>query len=503
MSDHLTERAEIEERFADASTRHFGERAAFVISSGSFAYAGAEKGRSDLDVMTVFKSDVYQMSRSELADIMSGFIEDYIKIHKEYGYRPDPSFPGEYITEANVEDAIAGRGFHASDTGLFLPPASNEYYLEDPNRYYRAWLSMLAFSRRLHGDKNKFEEIKLRAWESIMLFLLSQFDEKKIDTNKVLRILTGQEDKWQGVGVTKKCVTFPDEERLYVEQTLVRLNVRGILGSNRSGKYAIDKARIGAWSSAVSEALRANQLHRSAFLLSKEDELSLAGFAGLLIDEEKPQASLALETERYSASPMKNRFLGDCTQIVYTADKDDQKRDGLTDPNILIFVKTTENPLGVKSENGKLFSKDHFKGAEILLRVSSACLHGSLGDTECNCYQESLNALSAIGTNGCGIFVYMPQDALGRGLRDKVRDHRLLYGVNESGQSISPMTVEESLSTLHPEGYDVRGYSTLRRAFEELGLADLDFTFLGENEKKVHQIRSETGFSIVKVMNRR
>ncbi|HLC76562.1 MAG TPA: hypothetical protein VJB82_05645 [Candidatus Peribacterales bacterium] len=500
MKEHLTERAEIEEKFAESSAKHFGNYASLVISSGSFAYGGATKDKSDLDVMTVLSPDIAEMPPTETIQMIQSFVRDYIALHKEYGYRPDVVFPGEYITEANAEDAIAGRGFHVSESGLYLPPASDEYYLGDRERNYRAWRSMLAFSRRLSGDEEKFHELKLRAWETIILFLLSQSDEDSTGSVTILDALTSQDDKWQSVGVTNKWLTFREDESSYIEQTLVRLKARNILDA-QGVQYGLKKEQITSWCESVSQALRTGQLQRSPFLLSTENERELTQFATETERSLAQSPTLVLETEKYSVSPMKNRYLGDCTQIVFTAGKEEQERDGLTDENVIIFVKMAKDPLQTRAQSGKLFGKEHFEGSSVLLRIASSCVHGSLGDMECSCYEDTVDALKKIAAHGSGVFVYMPQDSLGRGPRDKVRDHRLIYGVDEQGRKTEPMSVEQSLSSVHPEGYDIRQYTTLRQVFEELGFGDVEFILLGGNAEKIEKIRTDTGIAIASTMS--
>jgi GTP cyclohydrolase II len=499
MTDRLTERAEIEGKFAESSVKHFGKYASLVLSSGSFAYGGATKGKSDLDVMTVLSPEIAEIPPEETIRMIQSFVRDYVAVHREYGYKPDVTFPGEYITDANAEDAIAGRGFHVSETGLHLPPASDEYYLEDRERYYRAWRSMLAFSRRLTGNEEKFHELKLRAWETIMLFLLYQSDKNVVDTDTIINALTSQEDKWQSVGVTNKWLTFRTDERPYIEQTLVRLQVRSILDAHGS-IYGLQKEQIQVWSESVSQALRAGQLQRAPFLLSVDNERELTLVATSTEQAQEKQSMPVLETEKYSVSPMKNRHLGDCVQVVFTAAKEERERDGLTDENIIVFVKTAKDPLQVRTQSGKLFGKEHFEGSSVLLRIASSCVHGSLGDMECSCYEDTVDVLKKIAAHGNGIFVYLPQDSLGRGPRDKVRDHRLIYGVDERGKKTEPMSVEQSLSAVHPEGYDIRRYTTLRRVFDELGLGGIEYILLGGNAEKIEKIRTDTGIAIASTM---
>ncbi len=221
--------------------------------------------------------------------------------------------------------------------------------------------------------------------------------------------------------------------------------------------------------------------------------------------DERPEISSVsrvsiLERRSYSASPMQNKHIGDCIQVVYEVSEEEKKQNGLTDNCIVLFVKSPINPIGTNTASETLFSEVHFTRNEIFLRISSACLHGSLGDTECQCYPDTVDALVQIAESECGIFVYMPQDALGRGLRDKVRDHRLIYGVDDNGRNIEPVSQEQSFDILYPNGYDIRAYHCLNKVFNDLGLSSLSFTYIGENPQKLGMIRDHTKLNINRVV---
>ncbi len=208
------------------------------------------------------------------------------------------------------------------------------------------------------------------------------------------------------------------------------------------------------------------------------------------VSDRKP---VNLETPEYSAGPLYNRYMGKCMQVVFTVDDEAVAENALTHHDVLILVKTLLDPLESPSDNGVLFDRKHFDFKnDVPLRVSSACLHGALGDTDCLCHQETIAYMEQIRDHGYGVFVYMPQDAQGRGLRDKVRDHRLIHGVDEVGRKIEPVSAEESLRTLYPEGYDIRKYGILRKIFSRLGLFEVKFRYLGEGEEKRKQIIDET-----------
>lgn len=494
-SGSYLERAEIEGRFSDSAKRNFGDKLSLLISSGSFAYLGAQKGKSDLDVMAVLKDEIYRTPRKEVIEMIAGFVADYHRVHKDYEYSADEVFPGEYITESNAEDALLGRGMHTNDGRLYLPPASNAYYLSNQEHYYRAWQSQLAFSRRIDGDASKFLETKLRAWELIIKFIVSNADGANIDPASILRYLTNQEDKWSGVGVTKKCVTFAEDELPFVEQAFQRLRVQELLLGDEKA-YKVNVPAMNEWRLHVTGLIGSGALKRSAFLTNQDDETEITSTATGKIRASVDAITLQLENPKFSVAPMKNAFLGECIQIVYSATAEEETRDGMTDSDIIILIKSGKNPLSNVSSNGKLISKDHFGTGKILMRVSSACTHGFLGDAECSCRADTEDALREIAKNGAGVFIYMPQDAQGRGLRDKVRDHRLIYGVDRFGKPIPARTMDESMAVIHPEGYDIRNYHVLRGVLTDLGLDELDFTFIGNNHEKLRKIQAETGMRI-------
>lgn len=200
-----------------------------------------------------------------------------------------------------------------------------------------------------------------------------------------------------------------------------------------------------------------------------------------------------LETPEYSAGPLCNTYMGRCLQVVFTVDEKAVAENALTNRDVLILVKTVVDPIESPSDNGFLFEGKHFDSRDnVPLRISSACLHGSLGDTDCLCHQETIAYMEQIREHGYGVFVYMPQDSQGRGLRDKVRDHRLIHGVDEQGRKIEPVGAEESLRIMYPEGYDIRRYGVLKEIFSKLGLVNIRFRYLGEGEDKRRRILEET-----------
>lgn len=219
------------------------------------------------------------------------------------------------------------------------------------------------------------------------------------------------------------------------------------------------------------------------------------------------ETRVPVETRNYSAAPFESVYMGHCTQIAYRVSPEVQAENGFTNPDVFILIKTPIDPFLSPATSGMLFDKNHFEGVgdvnKIPLRISSACLPGSLGDTECSCHVETVDFLKQIKDIGVGVFVYLPQEAQGRGLRDKVRDHRLIYGVDNEGNLIPPVSQEEALRQVHSEGYDIRRYYVLRTIFEELGLSNLKFQNLGNDGLKRLEIVDQTGLNIEKETERR
>ncbi|MBI2453109.1 hypothetical protein HYV56_00220 [Candidatus Peregrinibacteria bacterium] len=266
--------------FVESITRNFREYVRLVITSGTFAYGGATKGKSDVDILVVCEEGITNLSRKDLFDWLTSFIEDYIGIHKRHDYCSDTTFPGEYITTSNVEDALAGRGFHVTeDDALHLPMASDDYYMKDPERWYRAWRSALAFGKCLHGSEEEFAEMKNQAWEMIILFVLLQNDLTSVSSSTLFDVMIDPENKWNGIGITAKYKSFRDDERVYVESVLLRLSANGFLTLSDDGSYTPNMTKIKEWEAEVVKRLKDGSIKKASFLLTLEEMQELAKLA--------------------------------------------------------------------------------------------------------------------------------------------------------------------------------------------------------------------------------
>lgn len=270
----------ISAEFVESITRHFGEYVRFVITSGTFAYGGATKGKSDVDILLVCEQEITEMPRQDLFARLIAFIEDYVEIHRKHDYCPDTTFPGEYITTSNVEDALAGRGFHLTEEGvLHLPVASDDYYMQDPERWYRAWRSALAFGKCLYGNEKGFDSVKNQAWEIVILYVLLQRNIASINHSTLFDTMIDPENKWNGIGITAKYKSFREDERVHVERALLRLSTKGFLSLAENGTYAPDMGKIREWETGLVAKLADGSIKKAPFLITLEESKELAQLA--------------------------------------------------------------------------------------------------------------------------------------------------------------------------------------------------------------------------------
>lgn len=204
-----------------------------------------------------------------------------------------------------------------------------------------------------------------------------------------------------------------------------------------------------------------------------------------------------VENEHYTATPSKHNYLGDCVTVAYTLSKEQISENFLTDENIFLLAKTANDVFPIVENSPKLFSSRHFNNPKkVPLRIMSACITGLLGDQMCDCADDMSEHLSFMGKQIEGIFIYLPQEGQCRGLRTKLKDHRLQYGFDESGQKMQPMSFEGAAFRLFPdEAFDLRGYKFLKACFDDLGLSECAFSWLG-GRGRMEKFIQESGLSV-------
>ena len=259
--------AAIKAEFGSLGRSTFLDRHIFTFLSGSVAYGGGRLGVSDIDAVTVISSGDGVPLR-QYAEYAKG----YISICLRHSFSPDLTYPGEILTEGLIEDAICGRGFSLDASGeLFLPNASDQYYSDSRENWFRAWLSMMTFSVFCEGDREKFEVLKNRAWTTALLYILPQIPHSSISATVILDFLLEESNKWVGLGVTRRYFSFQDLEMPYITKTLQSLASHGYLQYANESSYRLAPARIRAWHEKVSCSISTRSVRQAEFLFSDDD----------------------------------------------------------------------------------------------------------------------------------------------------------------------------------------------------------------------------------------
>jgi GTP cyclohydrolase II len=206
--------------------------------------------------------------------------------------------------------------------------------------------------------------------------------------------------------------------------------------------------------------------------------------------------------ERYSFYYMhENKYMGDCLTVVYAATEHELSECGLTDPNVVIMIKIGQQDEVFGSDkaldyfdflsNADIFQPDQ----EIPIRVASICQLGTLGDSHCNCEEKKVESLQFIGQHGQGVYIQMPQEAMGQGLLYKAKELELqVSGRSPEGDFVGKKSIKEASDYLldgHP--LDIRKYSLLRKILADLGLNRFKYSVMTSTANKAQKLADEIG----------
>lgn len=192
-----------------------------------------------------------------------------------------------------------------------------------------------------------------------------------------------------------------------------------------------------------------------------------------------------------------NSFLGSCMAIVYHATKQEVDDNGLTSPDISLYIKTFI-PLRNFRSIADIKKKDVFtRQNNIPLRVSSECQFGSFGDSHCDCESQKISALDYISKNQ-GIYIHLPQEAQGRGLSYKAAELQLqVKGLSQKGQFVGKKSIGEAANLLiGTDKVDQRKFDVLKTVFDHLNLGRYEYTILTSNPQKRQFLSSTLGLRI-------
>lgn len=269
---------QIRDRIKSAVMRNFGNDYVYAATSGSIIFGGVIPHQSDIDMLVVLRDSVRSKPKQELLSQARGFVNDYLNIHLDFEFEPDTTFPGEYITQAQVEDAVAGRGYHVGqENQLFLPQASEAYYLEDPEHWYRSWLSMTAYGEFISGDRTAFLRNKQRAWNTLILFNSLRLN-KPISANSMIDYLSTPADKWAGSGISERYLTFREHELPFTQRALEDLSVLGYFTAN-DGNFTPNTDRIAEWHAKTVQLIKDKSIRKADLLIDLNETMEIRTYA--------------------------------------------------------------------------------------------------------------------------------------------------------------------------------------------------------------------------------
>ncbi len=264
--------------FLSVATTLFKTDLEYIFFSGSVAYGGGRLQHSDIDVGLVLADDYASNHSHEfIVENCIAFAKEYFQINSKHLFIPDDVFPGEFLTSGLISDAIEGRGFSVRGGKLYLPTASTDYYLSNINHWFRAWLSMTAFSVFGGGNLDMFTENKRKAWKTLVLYFATVSSGDTLSAMAILDELSNESNKWIGFGVTENYHYFYLYEFEYVDLALKTLAEEGYF-QQRGDRYLVDKTAVTRWEKQVARSIENGSVikHKPITVMEDIDTIRLA-----------------------------------------------------------------------------------------------------------------------------------------------------------------------------------------------------------------------------------
>jgi len=188
------EKNKIINRFKKEIKEIFGDLVNYAFLAGRFAFEKAEKGKSDIDCIVVLKNKAYQ--DIFIKERLFKFIQAYLSIHRDYNYKPDLHFPGDVITQWQMNIACMGKGLKSKKDDINLLPIKTDSDWNLENVDYRVWITEIAFNNNsfILGRKKIYERDRDKAVMMLLKYLVT-IEMNKICSSYVLTrvILDGEE----------------------------------------------------------------------------------------------------------------------------------------------------------------------------------------------------------------------------------------------------------------------------------------------------------------------
>lgn len=198
-----------------------------------------------------------------------------------------------------------------------------------------------------------------------------------------------------------------------------------------------------------------------------------------------------------------NAYLGDVLLGVYTASQAEMSKNSLTRNEIMMYIKLPGDVLNISETKSGYTDiiRSKFNNIEsIPLRVASECILGIFGDSHCDCEKERIAHLEEITKIGYGIYINLPQEGKGRGLRYKVSEVNIqCNGIDNRGNYIGNKTAAGAAQHILGKPYiEKRTYGIVYRVLKSAGLGGHNFELYTSNPKKISELSSTLNISTIK-----